>query len=69
MMLQKCEIKDECLDFLMQNIVLLKEKHLEMPIRREKNYEEIADFFCERSAVNGAYLSKECAAFSFLLEV
>lgn len=32
----KVEKEGECLDFLMQKIVLLKEKPLEMPIRRER---------------------------------
>lgn len=35
-MLQKQGLKGECLHFLMQKTVLLKEKHLEMPIKRER---------------------------------
>lgn len=36
MMLQKEGVKGECLRFLMQKMVLLKEKHLEMPVKRER---------------------------------
>lgn len=35
-MLQKQGVKGECLHLLMQKIVLLKEHHLEMPIKRER---------------------------------
>lgn len=53
----------------MQKIVLLIEKHLEMPTKWEKNYEEIDGLFCEQAVFNGAYMWKECAALSFLLEL
>jgi len=44
MILQKQGVKGECLHFVMHKTVLLKEMHLEMPIKRKRIMKQIVIF-------------------------